>query len=88
MNKRLDIVDIASNTVEALCLALEEALCIGKCLTGKRLRLLQHPQIGHQRVPIGIHSTKHACLDTLGAPLGYSHHRRVALLFRPRRTSK
>ncbi len=88
MNERVDVVDIANNTVRSPILSFEKSVLCWKCLTVKRLHLLQHPQIGHQRVTIGIHLTTRACLGTSGAPPGYSHHPRVASLFRPRRTSK
>ena len=88
MNERVDVVDIASNTVRSPILSSEKSALGWKYLTVKRLHLLQHPQIEHQRVTIGIHLTTRACLDTSGAPLGYSHYPKVASLFRPRRTSK
>lgn len=88
MNERVNVVDIASNTVRSPILSFEKSALRWKYLTVKRLHLLQHHQTGHRRVTIGIHLTTRAYLDISGAPLGYSHHLRVASLFRPRRTSK
>ena len=88
MNERMNVVDIASNTVRSPILSFGTSALRWKCLTVKRLHQLQHHQIGHQRVTIGIDLTMRAYLDISGAPLGYSHHLRVASLFRHRRTSK
>ncbi len=88
MNERVDVVDIARNTVRRPVFSCEKCALRRKRLTVKRLRLLQHHQIGHQRVAIESHLTTHVCLDISEVPLGHSHRLRVSSLLRPRRISK